>query len=345
MSLTPMGLLGTDLVVSRLALGGNMLGGRLDADASFALLDHFVQEGGRLVDTAAVYADWLPGHERGCSEKTIGRWLRSRPGSELVVATKGGHPALDKPGRPRLDVASLRTDVEQSLLRLGLATLPLWFAHRDDPARPVSGIVAAVEAMRSEGLIRWYGMCNWSTRRLAEVVGLRDAGQAPGFVASASALSAVSARPGALASGLVAADDAMLALHRSATVTLFAYTAQAKGYFDRVPASTAYDDARAGEDEGRRTSTVTDVYDSTASRRVAGVVQKIARTHDVAPTQVALAAVLLIDAPVVPVVGCSSVARLDAALAGAALTLTDEEQRALLEVLPVGGSATRTEAF
>lgn len=56
---------GTELAVSPLCLGGNRLGADLDRDQSFALLDAFVAEGGSFVDTAHIYADWLPDVDRG----------------------------------------------------------------------------------------------------------------------------------------------------------------------------------------------------------------------------------------------------------------------------------------
>lgn len=331
-------LSGSDLVVSRLALGGNMLGGRLDASASFALLDRFAEAGGRLVDTAAVYADWLPDRERGCSEKTLGRWLRSRRGTDVVVATKGGHPALDDPERSRLDQASVRADVEQSLVRLGLSSLPLWFTHRDDPTRPVAEIIGDLEALRAEGLVRWYGMANWTTPRLAEVAALRASGAADGFVATQSALAAAVPRPDALAVGLVAADEAMLRLHRTAGLTLLAYSAQAKGYFDRVSRLATGAGQQAGGPGEAAPDAAVDLYDSPGSRRAAEVVDRVAAAHRTTPTQVALAALLLVDASVIPVVGCSSVARLSEVLAAAALELSEEEGAALREVLPMGGS-------
>ena len=51
---------GTDLTVSALCLGGNRLGGELDQAQSFELLDTFVEAGGTFIDTAHLYADWLP---------------------------------------------------------------------------------------------------------------------------------------------------------------------------------------------------------------------------------------------------------------------------------------------
>ena len=78
--------------LSVLCLGTASYGSACTRDESFALLDAFAEAGGNFLDTAHVYADWLPaGH--GASERTVGEWLRTRGvRDEFAVATKGGHP-------------------------------------------------------------------------------------------------------------------------------------------------------------------------------------------------------------------------------------------------------------
>ncbi|MDY6314562.1 MAG: aldo/keto reductase, partial [Clostridia bacterium] len=66
----------TDLTVSTIALGTDVYGTDLDEKTSFEMLNFYVQNGGNIIDTANVYADWAPG-ERGRSEKLIGRWLKN----------------------------------------------------------------------------------------------------------------------------------------------------------------------------------------------------------------------------------------------------------------------------
>ena len=44
---------------------------------AYRLLDAYVDLGGGIIDTAAVYSDWVPGEARR-SETIIGEWLRSR---------------------------------------------------------------------------------------------------------------------------------------------------------------------------------------------------------------------------------------------------------------------------
>ena len=321
-TMTAARLPGTDLAVTPLVLGGNMLGSRLDVDASYAVLDAYAESGGTMVDTAAVYSDWLPMIERGCSERTLGRWLQARPSTAVRVATKGGHPDLARPTQPRLDAAALREDVEQSLERLGLPALDLWLTHRDNPTMPVAEILGVVEALRADGLLRWYGVSNWTTARVAEAVRLRDAGDAPGLVVTQSAFAAAAPRADRLAPDLVAADDAMLRLHASSGLTLLAYSAAAKGWFAGA----------AGADEA---------YDSPANRRVREVVRSVAAEVGAEPGQVALAALLGLDAPVRLVVGCSSVARWRTSLAALNLTLTVQQQSLIQSALP---ASLRTDA-
>ena len=154
---------GTGLRVSRLCLGGNRLGGELDQDASFALLDGFVDHGGTFIDSAHVYADWIPGNERSSSEKTLGRWLKARGGARgVVIATKGGSPHVGAPGVRRLDPASIRQDVTEALDNLGVAAIDLFYLHRDDPVRPVDDLLGTVEGLRKEGLIRHCACSNWA---------------------------------------------------------------------------------------------------------------------------------------------------------------------------------------
>ena len=76
-----------------LVLGTMYFGTRTDESTSFALLDRFVEAGGRVLDTANCYAFWVSdtGHG-GQSEAVIGRWLQANPGirDDLVIATKVG---------------------------------------------------------------------------------------------------------------------------------------------------------------------------------------------------------------------------------------------------------------
>ena len=76
-----------------LALGGNVFDWTADEQASFAVLDAFVDAGGNMIDTADVYSAWVPGHKGGESEAVIGRWLKRDPKKrdKVMIATKVGN--------------------------------------------------------------------------------------------------------------------------------------------------------------------------------------------------------------------------------------------------------------
>ena len=119
----------------RVVLGTAALGlnGR---EAAFEILDEYVRLGGRTIDTAAIYSDWVPGETRR-SEGVIGEWLKARSNrDELYIITKGAHPMIGST-QSRLDPASIRTDVDQSLERLGVDEIDLYLLHKHDPKADV----------------------------------------------------------------------------------------------------------------------------------------------------------------------------------------------------------------
>lgn len=116
-----------------LALGTNVFGWTVGAPTAFEVLDVFVGDGGRIIDTADVYSAWLPGNVGGESETIIGRWI-ARPGNRerVVLSTKcGQHP--EAPGLTR---TSIRMAVEASLRRLRTDYIDYYFTHFDDDETP-----------------------------------------------------------------------------------------------------------------------------------------------------------------------------------------------------------------
>lgn len=285
---------GTELEVSRICLGGNRFGATLDQDASFALLDDFFDAGGNFIDTAKVYADWMPDIERSTSEKTIGRWLASRGLLDRVtVATKGGHPILDDPEHRRLDSASLREDAERSRDNLGVQAVAIFYLHRDDPNRPVTEILASLEDMRRDGLIRHYAASNWSAARLAAASRAATQHGWQGFIANQPEWSLATRNPGSAAADLIAMDRDMFAWHQEHSIVAIPYSSQARGYFDKV--------ASGRLDEG-----TAEAYDDDRNRALADRLTEVATNTGATPTQIMLALMMKAPFPVIPVVGCHS---------------------------------------
>ncbi len=136
----------TNLTVSALSLGGVGLGTRTTVEDSMRLLDAYVELGGNFLDSAHIYAAWVPGGE-GTSERTIGKWLQTRGNrSQIVIGTKGGHPHMNTMHIPRLSPEEIKQDLQESLERLQVDTIDVYWLHRDDPARPVGEMLETLNA-------------------------------------------------------------------------------------------------------------------------------------------------------------------------------------------------------
>jgi len=158
---------GTDLHVYPLCLGGNVFGWTADAPTSESVLDAYVAAGGNFIDTADYYPAWVPGNVGGESETIIGGWMRKRGNrGSLVVATKVA--MLD--GVKGLSARSIRTGCENSLRRLGVETIDLYYAHQDDPTVPMEETLGAFDALVREGKVRYLGASNFTAERLTQAL-------------------------------------------------------------------------------------------------------------------------------------------------------------------------------
>ncbi len=155
----------SDLEVAPLALGGNVFGWTADEKTSFAILDAFVDAGGKMIDTADVYSAWVPGHRGGESETVIGRWLKLDPSKrdKIVIATKVGFTAGLAP-------ETIGPSCEASLERLGIETIDLYYHHKDDPRVPLAESLGAMNKLVKAGKVRAIGLSQYSPERLEETI-------------------------------------------------------------------------------------------------------------------------------------------------------------------------------
>lgn len=311
---------GTSLEVGDICLGGNRLGGELDRDASYALLDAFAQAGGSFIDTAHVYADWLQDVERSCSEKMLGRWCDDRRPEDIVIATKIGHPPLQGEPMARLDAASLRQDVAEALDNLRTDCLPLVYLHRDDPGTPAEAILEVLEELVADGLIHHYAASNWTAARLGEGQGAAVRYGWQGFRANQAEWSLAARNPGAAAGDLHSMEEGMVAWHRRTGVAAVPYSAQARGYFDKIR-DNSLDDVAARN------------YDNPVNRARGATLAHLADRHGVTPTEAMLALFRLAPFPVIPVVGCRTPEHVASSVRALDLRLDPDEAAPLLEEL------------
>ncbi|MEU5850627.1 aldo/keto reductase [Saccharopolyspora shandongensis] len=158
----------TELDVFPICLGGNVFGWTADRDATFTVLDQYAAAGGNFIDSADSYSAWVDGNSGGESETLIGEWLRARGNrDDIVVATKVGR----LPGRIGLSAANIKAAAEDSLRRLGVDHIDLYYAHGDDdPSIPLAETMAAFDELVREGKVRYIAASNYTAPRLAEAL-------------------------------------------------------------------------------------------------------------------------------------------------------------------------------
>jgi len=163
-----------------LCLGGNVFGWTADEPTSFAILDAFVALGGNAIDTADGYSYWVPGHSGGESETVIGRWLKQRGRrDDVVIGTKVGW--WEK--RKGLKRANIIEGCEDSLRRLGVETIDLYWLHRDDEDTPPDEYLGALDTLVKGGKVGAVGASNFGVARFRAALEESDASGRARFVA------------------------------------------------------------------------------------------------------------------------------------------------------------------
>jgi aryl-alcohol dehydrogenase-like predicted oxidoreductase len=121
----------------------------------------------RMIDTADAYcrSSVDTGHNESLIAEAIATW--GGPTAEVVIATKGGH-VRDADGgwhtngrRNHIEAAA-----RASRQRLGVASIPLYYLHRPDPAVPFIESVGALAALRDQGVVQSVGLSNVDVRQL-----------------------------------------------------------------------------------------------------------------------------------------------------------------------------------
>ena len=146
------------LTVSVVGLGCNNFGGRIDEDATRAVVDAALEAGATFFDTADIYGN------HGGSEVLLGRALRGRR-DQVVLATKFGKEMGDGAER-RGTRTYIRAALEASLQRLQTDVVDLYQHHEEDPETPLEETIGALEELVEDGKIRAYGTSNYRAETL-----------------------------------------------------------------------------------------------------------------------------------------------------------------------------------
>lgn len=296
----------------QIVLGTMDFGTRVAPDRAFAILDSFVADGGVWLDTANCYSFWTdPTGVGGASERVIGAWLRARPGMRETVriATKVRHNPL-VPHVPEsaegLSARAVHAGVEESLGRLGVDHVDLFWAHAEDREVPLEETVGAFGELVAKGVALRVGAANhpaWRVERARSLA--REQGVEP-WTSLQLRHSLVQPRPlTPLAEGghrLLTDDD--LDLARSQGLAVWSYSSLMWGSYVRAD------------------KPLPSTYDHRGTTRVLAVLDDVADELGATKNQVVLA--WLMRQGIDPIVGASRVEQIEEALAARRVRLGAE---------------------
>ena len=261
--------------------------------------DAWVEAGGNAFDTGFVYGG-------GVHEKVLGEWIAARGvAKQLVVIAKGAHTPYCVP-----DAIEAQLDI--SLERLGLASVPIYIMHRDNPAVPVGEFIDALNRLKAKGKIGIFGGSNWSPTRIAEANAHAANGELQGFALLNNNLSLAVMEKPVWAGCVTSNTPETLAYLRRSNLVHLSWSSQARGYFlpaalrDRLPADTAPETC----------------FGSAANAERRSRAEALAAERGVSAHNIATAWVLGQSFPSMALIGPRSPAEIVSTLPGVALKLT-----------------------
>jgi aryl-alcohol dehydrogenase-like predicted oxidoreductase len=309
----------TGLDVSPVAIGAMTYGdpGRghpvwsLDEETSRPLIRHALEVGLNFFDTANLYS-------YGSSEEILGRALRDfADRDEVVIATKLRHPMRPGPNGWGLSRKAIMAEADHSLRRLGTDYVDLYQIHRNDRATPLEETLEALHDLVKAGKVRYLGASSMHAWEFAKALHTQRQHGWARFVSMQDHYNLLAREE----------EREMIPLCLDEGVGAIIWSPLARGRLAR-PWEAAKSTARA-ETDGAYADLLYPSSAAASDQAIIDAVGAIAAGRGVTRAQVALA--WLRSKPVVtaPLVGASTIAQIDDAVASLDIALDDGELAAL----------------
>jgi len=294
-----------------IGLAGVYTSSAQDDAAAIALVRRALELDVTFLDTANIYGD---------SEIKVGKALEGRR-EQAVLATKFGI-VQDSPIHKRgVDGSpeNARRSCDESLRRLRVDYIDLYYLHRVDPEVPIEDTVGAMADLVRAGKVRHLGLSE----------------AAPETVRRAHAVHPIAAVQTEYSLFTRDPEDALLSVLRELGIALVAYSPLGRGFLGarfRSLDDLAPDDWRRGNPRFQGEQFERNV-------QLADRVRQIAQEKGCTPAQLALAWLLAKHPDVVPIPGTSDVRRLEENARATDVSLTAEDLRHIEQASPRGAAA------